>query len=95
MAPLERTVESTLMLRSPPTYLTSLEATVIHGPGLAHRLEMRPADCPCISPNAPQAPINPSSTETTVAVLGPHKPHPAGELWSCCRAGGVAPDAGG
>jgi uncharacterized RmlC-like cupin family protein len=62
MAPLERTVESTLMLRSPPTYLTSLEATVIHGPGLAHRLEMRPGGYLYISPNAPHGPINPSAT---------------------------------
>ena len=48
---------------------------------------MRPADCPCISPNAPQAPINPSSTETTVAVLGPHNLYPFRRLAVCDRCG--------
>ena len=56
-------------------YLISGAATVFHGPGLAHRLEMRPGDYLYIPPNVPHLPINPSASETAVAVLARTDPN--------------------
>jgi uncharacterized RmlC-like cupin family protein len=56
-------------------YLISGEATVLHGPGLAGRLEMRPGDYLYIPPNVPHLPLNPSASEIAVAVLARTDPN--------------------
>ena len=56
-------------------YLIRGEAIVLHGPGLAQRLEMHPWDYLYIPPNVPHLPINPSASETAVAVLARTDPN--------------------
>ncbi len=50
-------------------YLISGKAIMLRKPGLAHRLAMRPGDYVYIPPNVPHLPVNPSASETAVAVL--------------------------
>lgn len=56
-------------------YLISGTATVFHGPGLRSRDEMRAGDFLYIPANVPHLPVNPSPTETAVAVLARTDPN--------------------
>ncbi len=56
-------------------YLISGEATVLHGTGLRHRDDMQAGDFLYIPANVPHLPINPSPTETAVAVLARTDPN--------------------
>ena len=56
-------------------YLISGTATVFHGSGLRSRDEMRAGDFLYIPANVPHLPVNPSSTETAVAVLARTDPN--------------------
>jgi uncharacterized RmlC-like cupin family protein len=56
-------------------YLISGEAEVWHGEGLTERTSMRPGDFFFIPAGVPHVPVNPSSSETAVAVLARTDPN--------------------
>jgi uncharacterized RmlC-like cupin family protein len=61
--------------RETAIYLISGHATVLHGLGLAGRLDMRPGDYVYIPPKGAHLPVNPSTSETAVAVLARTDPN--------------------